>query len=135
MLSDLTVLQAKVLALVGWADGRFDEAEQTIFRDVLEVSPGDDALKIELFELTEVAPNKDDVLQTVISAPREFAAAAIKNAFMLAKADGNVEAAELELLFELSRAAGVPEDRFADFCKMLEAHMTSVELERQLFGT
>jgi uncharacterized membrane protein YebE (DUF533 family) len=135
MLNDLTVLQAKVLALVGWVDGRFDESERIVFRDVLEASPGDDDLKIELFRMTESPPEKEDVFEVVAAAPREIAAASIKNAFVLAKADGHLDDAEMALLFELGQAAGVEEDRLNDFRRMLEIHMDSLELERDLFGT
>ena len=135
MLSDLTVLQAKVLALVGWVDGRFDDSEQIVFRDVIEVGPGDDDLRIELFRMTGSAPDKDDVLKSVAAAPREIAAAVLKNAFVLANADGHLHDAEMALLFELGQAAGVDADRLCDFRRMLEIHLDSLEIERDLFGT
>lgn len=135
MLSDLTELQAKVLALVGWADGRFDESERTVLRDVLEASPGDDALKADLFRMVEAPPEKDAVLKIVAGAPREMAAAAIKNAFVLAKADGHLHDAEMALLLELGHAAGVSPERSDDFRRMLETHLATLELERDLFGT
>ena len=135
MLSDMTVLQAQILALVGWVDGWFAESEQTVFRDVLEVSPGDDALKEDLFRMVETPPEKENVFQTVGTAPREIVAAAIKNAYVLAKADGHLHDAEMVLLFELAMAAGVAPDRVGDFHRMLNIHMSALELERDLFGT
>lgn len=135
MLSDLTILQAKVLALVRWVDCQFDDAEKIVFRDVLEASPGDEDLKIELFRMTEFKPDKGDVIDTVASAPPEIAAAAIKNAYVLAKSDGHVHDAEMALLFELGQASGVATDRLDDFLRMLEIHLECLELERDLFGS
>lgn len=135
MLNDMTVLQAKILILVGWVDGRFDESERTVLRDVLEVSPGDDALKEDLFRMVETPPDKENVFQMVAVAPREIVAAAIKNAYVLAKADGHLHDAEMALLFEFAVAAGVAQDRVEDFHRMLNIHLSALELERDLFGT
>ena len=135
MLSDMTVLQAKILTLVGWVDGRFDESERIVLRDVLELSPGDDALKEDLFRMVETPPDKENVLQTVAMAPPEIVAAAIKNAYVLAKADGHLHDAEMALLLELAVAAGVAPDRVEDFRRMLNIHLSALELERDLFGT
>ncbi len=135
MYSDMTVLQAKMLALVGWVDGRFDENERTVLHDVLKVSPADDSLKEDLFRLADTPPDKDSVLATVATAPREIVAAAIKNAYVLAEADGYLDNAEMDLLFEFAVAAGVAPDRVDDFQRMLNIHLSALELERDLFGT
>ncbi len=135
MLSDMTVLQAQILALVGWVDGRFDENERTVLRDVLELSPGNDALKEDLFRMVDTPPDKKDVFQTVTKAPREIVSAAIKNAYVLAKADGHLHDAEMALLFELAVTAGVAPDQAENFHRMLNTHLSALELERDLFGT
>ena len=135
MWSDFTIMQAKILALVAWADGEFDDAERAVFGDVLDVSYGADSLKCELLQMVDKAPERDDVLQTVATEPGEIVAAAIKNAFVLAKADGHLHDAEMALLVDLGRAAGVGVDRSDDFRRMLELYESSLELERDLFGT
>ena len=135
VLNHLTAIQAKVLALMGWVDGRFDDTEAEYFQKIISASPGDDELKVELSKLMEVAPEKEDVLQAVAIARPEIAAAAIKNAFVLANKDGDLHDTEMALLRELGQAAGVRTDRFEDFFRMLNSHLSAIVIERDLFGT
>ena len=131
----MTALQAQMLALVGWVDGRFDESERMVFRDVLEASPADDTLKEDLLRMGDTPPNKEDVLESIAEAPREIVAAAIKNAYVLAKADGYANDGEMALIFEFAVAAGVAPERTEDFHRMLNIHLSALKIERDLFGT
>lgn len=108
MSTEQTELQVKILSLLGWVDGEFDELEGAASRRLLEGTMTRDETRAELKEMRAEPPVKEDVLAAVASAPVDVARAAILSGLELAKADGHLHEGELGILLELSSAAGFP---------------------------
>lgn len=134
MFDDVAVLQANVLALVGWADGEFDEAEQNMLRDVLEATPTSDQLKEELFKLGQTRPQRDAVRDLVSRAPLPLTLAILRSAYNLAHVDGVLDAIELDLIMDLGRASGLNDSQLDTFQLLLERSHEAFKLEQKLLG-
>jgi tellurite resistance protein len=130
MASQQTVLQIKVLSLLGWVDGKFDETEHDASREILMGTLEGEALAAELKKMGATLPTKAEVLAEIAAAPADQARAAIKSGFELARADGYLHHGEFAMLLELSRAAGLSEAELNRLGEMRNLHQAFLELEK-----
>lgn len=130
MPSQQTVLQVKVLSLLGWVDGEFDKSEDDASRQLLEGTMARESLRVELKKMGQQVPVKEEVLAEIKAAPMDVARAAIKSGMELVKADGYLHEGELAILLELSAAAGFPEEELDRIRELKGSDQAYIELEK-----
>ena len=108
MSSQQTILQVKILALLGWVDGNFDESEGAASSRLLEGTMARDAVHAAVERMGERLPVKEEVLAEVAEASADVARAAILSGLELAKGDGYLHEREFGILLELAAAARLP---------------------------
>jgi hypothetical protein len=133
MIQDFTKIQAHALALVAWADGSFCEAEMNQYRDFLECSPGSDSLKDDLADCVATPPDKEEVFDEFSECPNEIAATVLKNAYLMAMANGCYDQEEKEIISELAIASSVPEKNVDKLDEMFGLYYKAHQIECQIF--
>jgi tellurite resistance protein len=129
MSSQKVALEVQVLALLGWVDGKFDDAEHEASRRLLEGTLEEKELFAELDKMGSTLPARADVVAAVEAAPPEVARAAIKSGFLLARADGYLHEGEFAILLELAAAAGIPQADLNRIAQMDNLHQEFIALE------
>ena len=130
MSAEKTVLQVKVLSLLGWVDGKFDDAEHDASRELLQGTMEGAAFQAELKKMGDKLPIRAEVLAAVKEAPSDVARFAVKSGFSLARADGYLHDGEFATLLDLAQAAGLPEAELERIGKIENLHQAFMELEK-----
>lgn len=133
MISDVTELKAKLIALVAWADGDVDQQERKMYVDILDNSPVSDARKEALTQFIEDTPDEKEVLEGLAEAPGEITTTVIKIAYLVAQANDEFHENEKALFDRIARELELSEEELPDFYRMLETYHESYELADRLF--
>lgn len=133
MIQDLIEYEVKVLALMAWADGTFDDEEKATFLNFLEGSPGSDAFKADMQRYLAEPPDEEDVLNGIKALPSVVVPEVLKLAYIIALANEHLHPREEELLERLALESGLPEDNLPQFREMLDLYRQSWEIEQELF--
>lgn len=128
MSNQQTILQVKILSLLGWVDGTFEEAEGAASRRLLEGTMARDALNVELKKMGDQIPVKEEVLADIAAAPTQVARAAILSGLELAKGDGYLHEREFGILLELAAAARFPQAELDRIGKLEGVDQQFIEL-------
>jgi uncharacterized membrane protein YebE (DUF533 family) len=133
MVSDVSEMKIKIVALVAWADGDVDEHERDMFYDVLNNSPIADARKESLAEYLKDPPLREDVIRDLSEAPPEITTTVLKIGYLVAQANDEFHENEEQLFDDLGKGLLLSEDQLPAFHEMLETYYESYQLADQLF--
>jgi len=133
MIQDFTRIQSLALSLVAWADGSFCEKEQIQYKDFLECSPSSDSLKTDLAKYMKTPPVKNNVFKEFSECPKEIVATVLKNAYLMAMANGRFDKEEKDILNELAFASGVAQNKIEKLGEMFDLYHKAYKIECQIF--
>lgn len=133
MIEDVTILEAKLFALMAWADGTFHAEQRQVYLDFLEIGPATDQTKENLLRYLEDSPSEEAVLADLSAAPKEVVTTIVKVAYLIALANDDFHDEERQLLERIALNTGLEESQFPKFFKMLELHHSSYQIEEELF--
>lgn len=127
-------LKAEFLALVAWADGDFDESERQIFLDVLDRSQVDEDTRIELVDFLDHPPEREPAMARLAALPLADVLPALRTAWLLAHADGELHPAERALFDELTHRIGLGDGARSTLFELLDLSHRVDALERALLA-
>jgi len=127
-------LKAEFLALVAWADGDFDESERQIFLDVLDRSQVDEDTRIELVDFLDHSPEREPAMGRLAALPLADVLPALRTAWLLAHADGELHPAEQALFDELADRIGLGDGARSTLFELLDLSQRADVLERALLA-
>jgi tellurite resistance protein len=133
MINNFTKLQANVLALVAWADGSFCDEEKNRYIDFLDCSPSSDTLKSDLAGYIHEPPLKKYVYDEFSKCPKEVVSAVLKNAYLMAMANGRYDNEEKNTIYDLAIAAGVNPSNINKLDEMFKHYLKAHKIECQIF--
>lgn len=132
--NDLSKYQAGVLALVAWADGKITPEEKDFFSEIIDMSPCDEGLKQDLLKFLEKPPKIEEIVDSTIYTPKEIVVPVLKNAYLIAVADGSIDDSEKEIIRKISDKIGITKDNEEIFWQWLDLYHKCDMIEEKLFG-
>lgn len=122
-------LQAYVLSLVVWADGKITKEERELFSIFLSSFPESDVQITEYIKLLDHPPKENIVIEMMRDAPLSIAISVLKMAHILAHADGAFDESEKLLMSRLISACGIEESNILRFYELLDLSTQAHKIE------
>jgi len=131
--NDLSKIQASVLALVAWSDGEISTEEKEFFSEIVEISPCSESLKKELSKYLTEPPILEDILNLLNTITPEIVIPVIKNAYLIASADGVIKDEEKSIIKQVANKIGVSQENEEVFWQWLDLYHKCDLIEEKLF--
>lgn len=133
MIDKFIKIQAKVLSLIAWSNGKFDSKEQEFYMSFLNSMETNVQILDEIKDYIAKSPDKADVLNTLKAIPIELALATVKNAYVMAKIDNDISKDEKNILIEIGRTLNLSGENVDKYFTMLEKYYQSFQIEKEIF--
>ena len=133
LLTELSIFQANLLALVAWADGEVTVEEQKFYSSIIDFSPCDDETNNSLRFFLEVSPKLDNVMLLAENLSKDIIIPVLTNAYLMSASDGNIDEKEKEIIKLVAYKIGINKENETVFWQWLDLQYKSELIEEKLF--